>query len=93
MLKTKALLQILSQDHQQAEFKNFDFIFAKKICDFRQKREKRPHQAGFSCAWAGLWSVVTLAYIRHFAKFLDFFDTQMLATLLCANSFSKLNPF
>ena len=72
MLKTKTFLHILSQNHQQSEFNNFDFIFAKKICDFRQKREKRPHQAGFSCAWAGLWPAVTrtLNTLRSFQTFL-----------------------
>ena len=40
------------------EFKNFDSILEKNFCDFRQKREKRPHPAG-SRSWASLWPAVT----------------------------------
>ena len=52
MLKTKTFLHIPSQNHQQStlKFKNFDYILQEKFCDFRQKREKRPHPAGSSCA-------------------------------------------
>ena len=49
------------------EFKNFDSILQKYFCDPRQKREKRPHPAGFSCAW-----VIThmLSTSRSFQTFL-----------------------
>ena len=49
MLKTKTFLHILSQNHQQALYRiqKFWLHFAKKFCDFRQKREKRPHPAGY----------------------------------------------
>ena len=33
--------------------------FAKTFCDSRLKLGKRPHTAGSSCAWAGLWPAVT----------------------------------
>ena len=53
------------------EFKNFEY-FAKKFSDTRQKREKHPHPASSSCAWAGLWPAITraLSTSRSFQTFL-----------------------
>ena len=65
MLKTKTFLHIPSPQ-------KFWLYFAKDYCDSRQKREKRPHLAGFSCARAGLWPAVThmLSTSRSFQTFL-----------------------
>ena len=57
------------------EFKSFDSILQKKFCDFRQKRTKLPPPS---------WLLLLLgrpmacgnAYVKHFAKFPDFFETQ-----------------
>ena len=66
MLKTKSFLYIPSQNHQQStlEFKILT-VFCKKF--LWQKWEKRFHPAGSSDAWA---------YVKHFAKFPDFFETE-----------------
>ena len=40
--------------NKHLRIQKFWLYFAKKFCDFRQKREKRPYPAGSSCAWAGL---------------------------------------
>ena len=58
ILKTKTFLHIPSQNHQQ-----FWLYFAKRFCDFRQRREKHPTQL-----------VCGNAYVKHFAKFPDCFD-------------------
>ena len=59
MLKAKTFLHIPSQNHQHAPQKSRTLtILSKKFCDSRPTREKRPHPAGSSCAWAGLQPAV-----------------------------------
>ena len=57
---------------KQSRIQKFLLYFARKFCDSRQKREMRPHPAGSSCAWAGLWPAVThtLSTSRSFQTFL-----------------------
>ena len=57
---------------KHSRIQEFWLYFAKKFCDPRQKREKSPHLAGSSCAWAGPWPRVTctLSTSRSFQTFL-----------------------
>ena len=50
----------------------FWLYFEKKFRVSKQKREKCPHLAGSSCAWAGLWLAITrtLSTSRSFQTFL-----------------------
>ena len=61
MLKTKTFFAhcITKPPVSTLDFKNFHSILQKKIIDFQTKTGKRPHPAGSSCAWAGLWLAVT----------------------------------
>ena len=73
MLKTQTFFAhpITKPPASTLEFKNFDSVLQKKLCDPRKKQEKRPHPAG-SCAWAGLWPAVMsmLSTSRSFQTFL-----------------------
>ena len=71
MLKSKTFFAhpITKPPASTLEFKSFDSILQKNFYDFRQKLEKRPHQAGSSCAWV----TSTLNTSRSFP---DFFETQ-----------------
>ena len=56
---------------KHSRIQEFRLYFAGNFCDFRQKRDKHPHSAGSSCAWAGLQPAITC-----FQKFPDFLKTQ-----------------
>ena len=67
MLKTETFFAhpITKQPASTLELKNFDFTLQENFCDSRQKRQKLLHPAGFYCAWAGLWPVVTLREVSR----------------------------
>ena len=73
MFKTKTFLHIPSQKHQQStlEFKNFDSILQKKIVTLDKNGKSVPTQLAppvpMDCG---------NAYVKHFAKFPEFFVTQ-----------------
>ena len=73
MLQTFLLLFCTSHHKTTSKhprIQEFWLYFAKIFSDPRQKQEKRPHPAGSSCVWAGLWLEVTVA------MFSDVFETQ-----------------
>ena len=63
---------IAKQPASTLEFQYFYCILQINFCEPRQKQEERPFSAGNSCAWAGLWPVVTLTLStsRSFQNFL-----------------------
>ena len=72
MLETKTFLQSHHKTTSKPpRIQKILLYFTKDFCDSKQNREKRPHPAGSSCAWTGLWHVVkcTLSTSRSFQTF------------------------